>query len=164
VVRATDSGFALGVIAGFLPLTLASGKAQLGVAITNAETLGTALLVAAVAGKILAVAISLTTGFIGGPVVPALFIGGTAGLAIPGIFPDIPIAHAFSCMLAAIVSRDRERGHQHSALCSRGPKRFSDTRESLGGQGILWRYDHPPRLAAPCSSAAAGSCARCGPH
>jgi H+/Cl- antiporter ClcA len=102
VVRATVGGLALGLISVFLPLTLASGKAQLGVAITNAENLSTALLVAVIAGKIIAVAISLTTGFIGGPVMPALFIGGTAGLAVHGIFPDIPIALAFSCMLVAM--------------------------------------------------------------
>ncbi len=102
VVRATVGGLALGGIAIFFPLTLASGKGQLGVAIDNVEQLGAALLIAVVAAKIVAVAISLTTGFIGGPVMPALFIGGTAGLAVHALFPDIPIALAFSCMLVAL--------------------------------------------------------------
>lgn len=102
VLRATIGGLALGGIAILLPLTLASGKGQLGVAIDNAEQLGAALLIAVVLAKIVAVAISLTTGFIGGPVMPALFIGGTAGLAVHALFPDIPIALAFSCMLVAL--------------------------------------------------------------
>jgi H+/Cl- antiporter ClcA len=102
VVRATVGGLALGGIAILLPLTLASGKGQLGVAIDNVEQLGAALLIAVVLAKIVAVAISLTTGFIGGPVMPALFIGGTAGLAVHALFPDIPIALAFSCMLVAV--------------------------------------------------------------
>ncbi len=102
VVRATVGGLALGGIAILFPLTLASGKGQLGVAIDNVEQLGAALLIAVVAAKIVAVAISLTTGFIGGPVMPALFIGGTAGLAVHALFPDIPIALAFSCMLVAL--------------------------------------------------------------
>ncbi len=102
VVRATIGGLALGGIAILLPLTLASGKGQLGVAIDNVEQLGAALLIAVVLAKIVAVAISLTTGFIGGPVMPALFIGGTAGLAVHALFPDIPIALAFSCMLVAL--------------------------------------------------------------
>jgi H+/Cl- antiporter ClcA len=102
VLRATLGGLALGGIAILLPLTLASGKGELGVAIDNVEQLGAALLIAVVAGKIIAVAISLTTGFIGGPVMPTLFIGGTAGLAVHAMFPEIPIALAFSCMLVAV--------------------------------------------------------------
>lgn len=102
VVRATIGGLALGGIAILLPLTLASGKGQLGVEIDNVEQLGAALLIAVVFAKIVAVAISLTTGFIGGPVMPALFIGGTAGLAVHALFPDIPVALAFSCMLVAL--------------------------------------------------------------
>lgn len=102
VVRATLGGLILGLIAVALPLTLASGKAQLSVAIDDAATLGAGLLIAIVAAKIIAVAISLTTGFIGGPVMPALFIGGTAGLAIHALLPEIPIALAFSAMLVAL--------------------------------------------------------------
>jgi H+/Cl- antiporter ClcA len=55
-----------------------------------------------VLGKILAVAISLTTGFIGGPVMPTLFIGGASGLALNAIFPELPVAMVFSCMLVAV--------------------------------------------------------------
>ncbi len=102
VVRATVGGLALGGIAILLPLTLASGKGQLGVAIDSVEQLGAVLLLAVVGAKIVAVAISLTTGFIGGPVMPTLFIGGAAGLAVHALFPEIPIALAFSCMLVAV--------------------------------------------------------------
>lgn len=102
IARATVGGIALGGIAILFPLTLASGKGELGIAIDNVEQFGAALLIAVVLAKIVAVAISLTTGFIGGPVMPALFIGGTAGLAVHALVPDIPIALAFSCMLVAV--------------------------------------------------------------
>jgi H+/Cl- antiporter ClcA len=102
VVRATVGGLLLGLIAVAFPLTIASGKLQLGVAIDGVESLGAVLLIAVVFAKIVAVAISLTTGFIGGPVMPTLFIGGTAGLAVHAVFPDIPIALAFSTMLVAV--------------------------------------------------------------
>jgi H+/Cl- antiporter ClcA len=102
VVRATLGGLTLGLIAVVFPLTLASGKAQLGVAIEDVGMLGAGLLIGVVIAKIVAVAISLTTGFIGGPVMPALFIGGTAGLAVHALFPEIPIALAFSAMLVAV--------------------------------------------------------------
>jgi H+/Cl- antiporter ClcA len=102
IARATLGGLILGLIAVALPLTLASGKTQLGVEIEHVEMLGAGLLIGVVAAKIVAVAISLTTGFIGGPVMPALFIGGTAGLAIHALFPGIPVALAFSAMLVAL--------------------------------------------------------------
>jgi H+/Cl- antiporter ClcA len=102
VMRAAVGGVILGLIYVAFPLTLASGKAQLGAAIENVEILGAGLLIGVVAAKIVAVAISLTTGFIGGPVMPALFIGGTAGLAIHALFPGIPVALAFSAMLVAV--------------------------------------------------------------
>lgn len=102
VVRSTLGGLALGGIAIVVPLTLASGKGQLVVAIDNVGELSVALLMAVVLAKILAVSIALATGFIGGPVMPSLFIGGTAGLAIHVLIPDIPIALAFSAMLVAV--------------------------------------------------------------
>lgn len=102
VVRTTLGGLALGLIAFVLPLTLASGKGQLSAAIEDFEQITAAFLIAAVAGKIIAVAIALTTGFIGGPVMPSLFIGGTAGLAIHALVPEIPITLAFTCMLVAV--------------------------------------------------------------
>jgi H+/Cl- antiporter ClcA len=102
IARATAGGLVLGLIAVAFPLTLASGKIQLGAAIDGVEELGALFLIAVVLAKIIAVAVSLTTGFIGGPVMPTLFIGGTAGLAVHAMFPDIPIALAFSTMLVAV--------------------------------------------------------------
>lgn len=102
VLRSTVGGLALGFIAVAVPLTIASGKSQLSTAIAEVETLGATLLILVVLAKILAVGVSLTTGFIGGPVMPTLFIGGTAGLAVHVVFPDIPIALAVSAMLVAV--------------------------------------------------------------
>ena len=101
-LRTTLGGFALGLIAVAMPLTLASGKAQLGYATENVATLSASLLIGVVIFKILAVALSLTSGFIGGPVMPTLFIGGAAGLAVHAVFPGIPVALAVSAMLVAV--------------------------------------------------------------
>ena len=104
VLRSALGGLALGFIAVAVPLTMSSGKSQLSTAIAEIETLSAIVLVVVVLAKILAVGISLTTGFIGGPVMPALFIGGTAGLAVHVMFPEIPIALAVSAMLIAVPS------------------------------------------------------------
>jgi H+/Cl- antiporter ClcA len=47
--------------------------------VTDYSTLGIALLAAAFLGKMLAVALSLSAGFLGGNMFPFIFIGGTAG-------------------------------------------------------------------------------------
>ena len=102
VVRAGLCGLALGLIAVCFPLTLGSGKAQLPEIIAEADVLGTWLLVGVVLAKIVAMATSLATGFIGGPVMPTLFIGGAAGVATHTIFPELPIALTLSCLLVAV--------------------------------------------------------------
>lgn len=102
VVRPAVGGVAFGVIGVLLPLTLASGKEQLSVATGDVGSLGAALVIAVVLGKIVAIAVSLATGFIGGPVMPSLFVGGTAGIAIHLLFPGLPLALTFSAMLVAV--------------------------------------------------------------
>jgi H+/Cl- antiporter ClcA len=102
IVRAAIGGLAIGVIAVAFPLTLGSGKAQLTEMIAGADTLGAWMLVAVVFAKIATMAISLATGFIGGPVMPTLFIGGAAGVATHAIIPDLPIALTLSCLLVAV--------------------------------------------------------------
>lgn len=102
VLLTTLGGIALGVIGVAFPLTLASGKEQLTGAIESADSLGAALLVGIVLAKIAAMAISLGTGFIGGPVMPSLFIGGSAGLAVHQMFNDLPLGLTFSCLLVAV--------------------------------------------------------------
>jgi H+/Cl- antiporter ClcA len=102
IVRAGIGGLTIGVIAVAFPLTLGSGKAQLPEMIALADSLGVWLLVGVVLAKIVTMAISLATGFIGGPVMPTLFIGGAAGVTAHAIIPELPIALTLSCLLVAV--------------------------------------------------------------
>jgi H+/Cl- antiporter ClcA len=80
-----------------------TGTDQLATVLADASDLGLGLVLALMVGKMLAFAVSQASGFVGGPIFPALFIGGTAGVAVHLLLPDIPMALAFSCMLAAVV-------------------------------------------------------------
>lgn len=102
LVKPVIGGVTFGLIAVVLPLTLFTGSEQLETVLTDAETLGLALLVAILIGKIVAFAVSSASGFIGGPIFPVLFLGGTAGIIVNQVFPDVPMGLAFSCMLAAV--------------------------------------------------------------
>jgi H+/Cl- antiporter ClcA len=50
----------------------------------------------------IAIALSQSSGFLGGVVFPMIFIGGTAGLLVHSIFPDIPVALSVGAMMAAV--------------------------------------------------------------
>jgi H+/Cl- antiporter ClcA len=102
VGRSVIGGLVLGALAFAFPLTLFSGSAQLAVSIDDAETLGAVLLLAIVLAKIVALAVSVSTGFIGGVIFPMIFMGGTAGAALHQMFPDLPEGLAVSCLFVAV--------------------------------------------------------------
>lgn len=68
----------------------------------DAGTLGVGLLGVLVIAKMLTFAVSQASGFVGGPIFPALFIGGTAGVFVHEVIPGVPLGLAFTCMLAAV--------------------------------------------------------------
>ena len=101
-VRGVGGGALVGLIAMALPLTLGAGQSQLDTVVDGASGLGIGLLAAVLIGKMLAMALSLRAGFMGGNVFPLIFIGGTAGVLVHLVLPDVPYALAVSCMLAAV--------------------------------------------------------------
>jgi H+/Cl- antiporter ClcA len=102
VAKTTIGGVIFGLVGVMLPLTMFTGSDQLTVVIDDAGTLGVGLLVALVLGKILTFAVSQASGFVGGPVFPALFLGGTAGVVVNQVFTGVPLGLAFTCLLAAV--------------------------------------------------------------
>ena len=96
------AGALVGTISVALPLTLGAGQSQLETVIPNAATFGVGLLIAVLVGKMIALALSLEIGFLGGNVFPMLFIGGLSGVIVHLLIPAIPFALAVSCMLAAV--------------------------------------------------------------
>jgi H+/Cl- antiporter ClcA len=102
VLLAAGGGLAFGIAGVVLPLTLLSGKDQLADAIDQMTTLSAGLLLAVLLVKILTFSVSMATGFIGGPVMPSLFLGGIAGLAVHVLIPDLPLALTLSTMLVAV--------------------------------------------------------------
>ena len=101
-VRGLVGGALVGFLAFALPLTVGAGNSQLTAVIDNSASIGVGLLLAVLVGKMLAMALSLASGFIGGNVLPMLFVGGTAGVIVHLVFPGIPYAIAVGCMLAAV--------------------------------------------------------------
>jgi H+/Cl- antiporter ClcA len=95
-------GTLFGLIGFALPLTNFTGSHQLATALQNLSSLGLGLLIAIMIGKMLAFAVAESTGFIGGPIFPILFVGGVSGMIVNAIVPGIPLGLAFTAMLAAV--------------------------------------------------------------
>ena len=102
IVRPLIGGLVFGVVGVILPLTMFTGSDQLKSVLQIGGTLGAGFLAALVVAKILTFAVSEASGFVGGPIFPALFIGGAAGVLVHQVFPGIPLGLAFTCMLAAV--------------------------------------------------------------
>ena len=96
------AGGLVGLIAFALPLTATSGSTQLATELQLSPVIGIGLITAVLFGKMFAIALSQSAGFLGGVVFPIIFIGGTAGVLVNHIFPEIPIALAVAAMLAAV--------------------------------------------------------------
>lgn len=96
------AGGLVGLIAFALPLTATSGSSQLATVLQTSPGIGIGLITAVLFGKMFAIALSQSAGFLGGVVFPIIFVGGTAGVLVNQIFPDIPIALAVAAMLAAV--------------------------------------------------------------
>ncbi|MGB6452943.1 MAG: chloride channel protein [Streptosporangiaceae bacterium] len=102
IAKSTLGGVAFGIVGVALPLTMFSGSDQLKSILNDAATLGLGLLVAILIAKMLTFAVSQGSGFVGGPIFPSLFIGGTAGVIVHQAIPSVPLGLAFTCLLAAV--------------------------------------------------------------
>jgi H+/Cl- antiporter ClcA len=103
ILRSTLGGIAFGLVGVALPLTLFTGTDQLTAVIDDGAALGAGLLIAVVVAKILVFALCEAMGFIGGPILVMLFIGGTAGIAAHLLIPGLPEGLAFATMFAAVI-------------------------------------------------------------
>ena len=102
IAKSTLGGVVFGLVGVAVPLTMFSGSDQLKTVLNDAGTLGLGLLVAILIAKMLTFAVSQGSGFVGGPIFPSLFIGGTAGVLVHQVFPSVPLGLAFTCLLAAV--------------------------------------------------------------
>src|SRR6516165_6349635 len=102
MAKSVLGGVIFGVVGVALPLTMFSGSDQLKTVVSGAGTLGLGLVAATLVAKMLTFAVSEGSGFVGGPIFPSLFIGGTAGVIVHQVIPAVPLGLAFTCLLAAI--------------------------------------------------------------
>ena len=102
IVRPLIGGLVFGIVGVILPLTMFTGSDQLKTVLEVGGETRRGFLAALVIAKMLTFAVSEASGFVGGPIFPTLFIGGTAGVLVHQVIPGIPLGLAFTCMFAAV--------------------------------------------------------------
>jgi H+/Cl- antiporter ClcA len=105
IAKSTLGGVLFGLVGVALPLTMFTGTDQLKTVLHDqGTTLGLGILIAILVAKMFTFSVSLETGFVGGPILASMFMGGTAGVALHLAIPGVPLGLAFSCMFVSLVA------------------------------------------------------------
>jgi H+/Cl- antiporter ClcA len=102
ILRCTGVGLLVGLMGMAMPITLFLGSEGLLEVVEGRADMTIGFLFLSVMLKLLAVTVVLAAGFIGGPIFPLFFVGGTLGVILWQIFPGIPLMMAVGCMMAAV--------------------------------------------------------------
>lgn len=99
-IKTLIGGIILGMISFYLPLTRYFGHHELNELLSQDLTIQ--LLIAILIFKIVAIAITVTSGWRGGFIIPLFFVGATLGLIIHHFFPNTHITLTIVSCMAAI--------------------------------------------------------------
>ncbi|WP_121668083.1 chloride channel protein [Mesonia aquimarina] len=99
-IKTLIGGILLGVIAFYFPITRYFGHHEINELLSGKFPL--TLLIAILIFKIIAISITVTSGWRGGFIIPLFFVGATLGLIIHQLFPSINLTLAIVSCMAAI--------------------------------------------------------------
>ncbi len=101
MARILAAGIVIAIVGYFLPALLFSGEVQIYDLLANPAGIGVAMLLLYAVLKILLLALSFKSGYIGGPIFPVLFSSTMLGLALSLLFPGIPSSIFVLCIESA---------------------------------------------------------------
>jgi H+/Cl- antiporter ClcA len=104
VLRAFAAGLVIAVIGYFIPNLLFSGEKQIHTIIQNPSQIGVAMLLLMAVLKVLLLALSFKSGYLGGPIFPIIFSSTMIALALNLIFPGVPLSILVSCIETAAMT------------------------------------------------------------
>lgn len=99
-IKTLIGGILLGVISYYFPITRYFGHHQISELLQSDLTL--TFLIGILVFKIFAIAITVTSGWRGGFIIPLFFVGATMGLIIHTLFPATNFTLAAVCCMAAV--------------------------------------------------------------
>jgi len=104
IERIMVGGVIIAIVAYFLPELMFSGESQIHPIVANPAAYGVLVLLAFAVLKVLLLALSLKSGYLGGPIFPTLFAATMVALALSLLFPSVPVSLFFTCIVAATIA------------------------------------------------------------
>ena len=104
VLRALGAGVIIAIVVYFVPEVMFAGEKQIFPMINNPASYGVLALVGLGILKLLLLALSFKSGFLGGPTFPTLFACTMFGLALSLLFPGVPVSIFVLCIEAAAIT------------------------------------------------------------
>ncbi|WP_339697003.1 chloride channel protein [uncultured Marixanthomonas sp.] len=99
-IKTLLGGIILGIIAFYLPITRYFGHHEINELLSNDYSI--TLLTAILIFKIIAISVTVTSGWRGGFIIPLFFVGATLGLLIHQVFPSVDVSLAVICCMASV--------------------------------------------------------------
>jgi H+/Cl- antiporter ClcA len=104
MARILFSGVIIAIVCYFIPELMFSGETSIQSIISNPAHFGVAMLLIMAVLKIVLLALSFKSGYLGGPIFPTLFICTVIGLALSLMFPGIPVGIFVMCLEVAVIT------------------------------------------------------------
>jgi H+/Cl- antiporter ClcA len=104
ILRALAAGVVISAVGLAMPQLLFSGEDQIHTIIADPAAYGVGLLLLMALAKLLLLALSLKSGFLGGPTFPLLFSCSMVGCALHLLFPDAPLGIQVMCIEASAIA------------------------------------------------------------
>ena len=104
ILRVLAAGGIIACVGYFIPEVLFSGEGQIHGIIADPARFGVGMLLAMAILKILLLALSFKSGYLGGPIFPILFASTLVGLALNLVFPGVPVSLFVLCIEVAAIT------------------------------------------------------------
>ncbi len=104
ITRILFAGVIIAGVCYFIPELMFSGETSIHAIVENPAEFGILMLLLMAVLKIILLALSFKSGFLGGPIFPTLFACTMIGLALSLVFPTVPVGIFVLCTMAAVVT------------------------------------------------------------
>ncbi len=104
ITQTLAAGVIIACIGYFIPEVLFSGEGQIHGILTDPARFGVGMLLFMAILKILLLALSFKSGYLGGPIFPVIFSSTLVGLALHLLFPGIPVSIFVLCIEVAAIT------------------------------------------------------------
>ena len=104
ITRILFAGIIIAVVCYFIPYLMFSGETEIHSIIASYTEIGIAMLLVMAVLKIVLLALSFKSGYLGGPIFPTIFTCTMIGLALSLVFPGVPVAIFVLCLMAAVIT------------------------------------------------------------